>query len=239
MGSFMHATEGEMVCESINPKIPYFNAPIYLENKTAVGKVDEILGPLNQVFFTIKPQEGIVATSFKAGDKFYIGGDKLLPLERYATTAFALSIYMFLTDASLGSFPSPSLTPVHPRSRSLQVVAVLPVADGVVSLPEAVVLPVVVAVAVSPAEVAPVASPAEAVPVASLAEVAVADSVAEVVQEAEPPEAVAEEATRWSRQKRSGTVDWRNSRVWRTGVEQDRNVLRGRGRVSYHVFLMP
>lgn len=29
----MHATEGEMVCESINPKIPYFNAPIYLENK--------------------------------------------------------------------------------------------------------------------------------------------------------------------------------------------------------------
>lgn len=29
----MHACEGEMVCESINPKIPYFNAPIYLENK--------------------------------------------------------------------------------------------------------------------------------------------------------------------------------------------------------------
>jgi rRNA processing protein Gar1 len=33
MGAFMHACEGEMVCESINPKIPYFNAPIYLENK--------------------------------------------------------------------------------------------------------------------------------------------------------------------------------------------------------------
>lgn len=33
MGSFVHACEGEMVCESINPKIPYFNAPIYLENK--------------------------------------------------------------------------------------------------------------------------------------------------------------------------------------------------------------
>ena len=79
----MHATEGELVCSSINPKIPYFNAPIYLENKTAIGKVDEILGPLNQVYFTIKPQEGIVATSFKTGDKFYIGGDKLLPLERF------------------------------------------------------------------------------------------------------------------------------------------------------------
>ncbi|KAL8952990.1 MAG: hypothetical protein Q9222_001105 [Ikaeria aurantiellina] len=59
MGSFVHACEGEMVCESVNPKIPYFNAPIYLENKTAIGKVDEIMGPINQVCFTIKPQEGI------------------------------------------------------------------------------------------------------------------------------------------------------------------------------------
>ena len=33
MGTVMHSCEGEMVCESINPKIPYFNAPIYLENK--------------------------------------------------------------------------------------------------------------------------------------------------------------------------------------------------------------
>ncbi|KAI9834264.1 MAG: H/ACA snoRNP pseudouridylase subunit [Sarea resinae] len=83
MGSFLHACEGEIICESINPKIPYFNAPIYLENKTAIGKVDEILGPINQVYFTIKPQDGIVATSFKSGDKFYIGGDKLLPLEKF------------------------------------------------------------------------------------------------------------------------------------------------------------
>lgn len=83
MGKFVHDVENEMFCESINTKIPYFNAPIYLENKTPVGKVDEILGPLNQVFFTIKPQEGIQAKSFKAGDKFYIGGDKLLPLDRF------------------------------------------------------------------------------------------------------------------------------------------------------------
>jgi H/ACA ribonucleoprotein complex subunit 1 len=51
--------------------------------QTAIGKVDEILGPINQVFFTIKPSEGIQATSFKSGDKFYIGGDKLLPLEKF------------------------------------------------------------------------------------------------------------------------------------------------------------
>ncbi|KAK4136229.1 Gar1-domain-containing protein, partial [Trichocladium antarcticum] len=83
MGKFVHACEGEMVIESTNTKIPHFNAPIYLENKTAIGKVDEVLGPINQLFFTIKPSEGIQATSFKYGDKFYIGGEKLLPLERF------------------------------------------------------------------------------------------------------------------------------------------------------------
>jgi len=33
MGKFIHACEGEMVIESTNPKVPHFNAPIYLENK--------------------------------------------------------------------------------------------------------------------------------------------------------------------------------------------------------------
>ena len=44
--------------------------------------MDEVLGPINQLFFTVKTQEGIVATSFNPGDKVYIGGDKLLPLEK-------------------------------------------------------------------------------------------------------------------------------------------------------------
>lgn len=87
MGSFLHSCEGDIVCKSINEKIPYFNAPIYLENKTQIGKVDEILGPLNEVFFTIKTSEGVKAESFKDGDKFYIAGDKLLPLDRFLPKA--------------------------------------------------------------------------------------------------------------------------------------------------------
>lgn len=83
MGKFIHACEGEMVCESINPKVPQFNAIMYLENKTSVGKIDEVLGPINSVYFTIKPSEGIQAASFKSGDKFYIAGEKLLPMERF------------------------------------------------------------------------------------------------------------------------------------------------------------
>ena len=55
--------------------------PASENDQTPIGKVDEVLGPINQVYFTVKPQEGIVATSFKSGDKFYIGGDRLLPLD--------------------------------------------------------------------------------------------------------------------------------------------------------------
>lgn len=84
MGTFVHAVEDEMLCTSSMPdKVPYFNAPIYLQNKSVIGKVDEILGPINEVYFSIKMGEGMVASSFKKGDKVYIGGDKLLPLERF------------------------------------------------------------------------------------------------------------------------------------------------------------
>ena len=83
LGIYQHACESEMVCKSSNVKIPYFNAPIYLQNKTQIGKVDEILGAINEVYFTIKMQDGMVAGSFTAGDKVYIAGDKLLPLDRF------------------------------------------------------------------------------------------------------------------------------------------------------------
>ena len=106
-----------MVCESINPKLPYFNAPIYLENKTTIGKVDEVLGPINQVFFTIKPQEGIVATSFKSGDKFYIGGDRLLPLEKSVVESLPQGCQLNEAD----SFPNQSRHQV-PQSQNEQVV---------------------------------------------------------------------------------------------------------------------
>ena len=49
LGFFMHPCEGEMVCRCTNEKVPYFNAPVYLENKTPIGKVDEILGSITEV----------------------------------------------------------------------------------------------------------------------------------------------------------------------------------------------
>ncbi|TPX69447.1 hypothetical protein SpCBS45565_g02462 [Spizellomyces sp. 'palustris'] len=93
LGTFVHPCEGELVCErsASQVKIPYFNAPIYLENKTQIGKVDEILGPLNKVYFTVKLSEGVVAGSFKKDDKVFVGSDKLLPLERFLPKPKALT----------------------------------------------------------------------------------------------------------------------------------------------------
>lgn len=83
VGTFMHASEGDMFCKLTHEKIPYFNAFIFNEQKAQIGKVDEILGPINQAYFTVKCQEGVVAASFKENDKVFIGSEKLLPLERF------------------------------------------------------------------------------------------------------------------------------------------------------------
>lgn len=82
-GVFQHACEGEAVIKLTNEKIPYFNAPMYLKNITQIGKVDEIFGGVSNAYFTIKMSDGVVATSYAAGDLFYIDPMKLLPLERF------------------------------------------------------------------------------------------------------------------------------------------------------------
>ncbi|CAN0534959.1 unnamed protein product, partial [Ectocarpus sp. 12 AP-2014] len=83
LGEFMHPCEDEMVYKLTNSMVPYFNAGAYLDNKTKVGKVDEILGPVNGVMFTVKPDTGVNASSFKNGDKIFIGTQKLLPVSRF------------------------------------------------------------------------------------------------------------------------------------------------------------
>ena len=37
-----------------NEKVPYFNSPVYLENKEKIGKVDEIFGPIKDFWFSVK-----------------------------------------------------------------------------------------------------------------------------------------------------------------------------------------
>nr|GMD85637.1 putative H/ACA ribonucleoprotein complex subunit 1-like protein 1 [Ipomoea batatas] len=106
VSTFVHACEGDAVTKLTNEKIPYFNAPIYLQNKTQIGKVDEIFGPINESFFSIKMSEGIVATSYSAGDKFFIDPAKLLPLSRFLPQPKS---FMLLSASvnSISSIPSP------------------------------------------------------------------------------------------------------------------------------------
>ena len=46
-------------------------------------QVDEIFGTIQEVYFSVKPAEGVNAPSFKVGDKLYINPEKLLPLARF------------------------------------------------------------------------------------------------------------------------------------------------------------
>ncbi len=64
-------------------QIPYFNAGVFLQNKTQLGRVDEIFGATTDPMFTVKCDAGVVATSFKAGDKVFVDPFKLLPLSRF------------------------------------------------------------------------------------------------------------------------------------------------------------
>ncbi|XP_035282897.1 H/ACA ribonucleoprotein complex subunit 1 [Anguilla rostrata] len=85
VGEFRHPCEDDIVCKCITEenKVPYFNAPVYLENKQQIGKVDEIFGQLRDFYFSVKLSESMKASSFKKLQKFYIDPMKLLPLQRF------------------------------------------------------------------------------------------------------------------------------------------------------------
>ncbi|XP_038125012.1 H/ACA ribonucleoprotein complex subunit 1 isoform X2 [Cyprinodon tularosa] len=85
LGEFMHPCEDDIVCKCTTEenKVPYFNAPVYLENKEQIGKVDEIFGQLRDFYFSVKLSENMKASSFKKLQKFYIDPMKLLPLQRF------------------------------------------------------------------------------------------------------------------------------------------------------------
>eukprot|EP00449_Zooxanthella_nutricula_P033390 CAMPEP_0198491604 /NCGR_PEP_ID=MMETSP1462-20131121/2894_1 /TAXON_ID=1333877 /ORGANISM="Brandtodinium nutriculum, Strain RCC3387" /LENGTH=155 /DNA_ID=CAMNT_0044220213 /DNA_START=63 /DNA_END=527 /DNA_ORIENTATION=- len=87
VGEAVHPCEDELVCKCTNERVPHFNARIFLDNKEEIGKVDEIFGPINSFYFSMKPGEGIKADSFKKGKKVYIDTLKLLPMSRFLPQA--------------------------------------------------------------------------------------------------------------------------------------------------------
>merc|ERR1719373_334509 len=72
IGEALHPCEDELVCKCTNERIPHFNARMFYDNKEDIGKVDEIFGPINSFYFSVKMGEGMKAASFKEGKKLYI-----------------------------------------------------------------------------------------------------------------------------------------------------------------------
>ena len=49
-GEVVHEVESQLLVKGLlHQQVPYFNGRIFLHNKEEIGKVDEILGPINEM----------------------------------------------------------------------------------------------------------------------------------------------------------------------------------------------
>ncbi|RWS03007.1 H/ACA ribonucleoprotein complex subunit 1-like protein [Dinothrombium tinctorium] len=82
-GVFTHECENQLVVKSLIEEVPFFNAPIYLEDMTQVGKVDEIFGGIRDYSVSVTLLDTFKSSSFSLNQKLYIDPNKLLPLQRF------------------------------------------------------------------------------------------------------------------------------------------------------------
>ena len=71
-----------MVFKALIQDVPMFNQQVYLSRDTVspVGRIDEILGPVKNFYFTVSPANGINIESMTAGAKLYLDKAFILPL---------------------------------------------------------------------------------------------------------------------------------------------------------------
>ena len=72
LGNMSHTCQDDLVLKVTQADVPYFNAPIYLENKEQVGKIDEIFGNLRDYFVSVKLSDTVKAKSFKKDQTLFI-----------------------------------------------------------------------------------------------------------------------------------------------------------------------
>ncbi|XP_078050376.1 gar1 ribonucleoprotein [Augochlora pura] len=83
LGSFQWTVQDDLVAKAEIEDVPFFNAPIYTENKQQIGKIDEIFGNVRDYYVSIKLSENVRASSFEKNTKLFIDPAKLLPLQRF------------------------------------------------------------------------------------------------------------------------------------------------------------
>lgn len=69
LGFFDYVCQDDLVCKVEIQDVPYFNAPIFLENKEQIGKIDEIFGNLRDYYVSIKLGENMKASSLASKQK--------------------------------------------------------------------------------------------------------------------------------------------------------------------------
>lgn len=82
-GYFDYTCQDDLVLKAEIEDVPYFNAPIFLENKSQIGKIDEIFGTLRDYSVSVKLGENMKASGFVPKQKLFIDPAKLLPLARF------------------------------------------------------------------------------------------------------------------------------------------------------------
>lgn len=66
LGHFTWAVQDELVVKvDMVDQVPFFNAPIYTENKQHIGKIDEIFGSIHDCHVSIKLSDNVKASSFE------------------------------------------------------------------------------------------------------------------------------------------------------------------------------
>lgn len=82
MGSFLHACEELAVLKLEHRNIPYPNSPVLARGKV-VGKIDEVFGPMNNTYVSVRFEGGAKVADYKAEDKFESYKDKFIFRDRF------------------------------------------------------------------------------------------------------------------------------------------------------------
>jgi H/ACA ribonucleoprotein complex subunit 1 len=68
----MYPAQDDLVVKAEIEDVPYFNAPIYLENKEQIGKIDEIFGNIRDYYVSVKLSDDVKVKSFSPHQKVKI-----------------------------------------------------------------------------------------------------------------------------------------------------------------------
>jgi H/ACA ribonucleoprotein complex subunit 1 len=79
IGTYMHSVEGTDLLFKVTEegKVPRFNSFIYKQNKAKIGKIDEILGAVDDVMFSAKPAAGVAMDSLKEGETAWMAPNEI------------------------------------------------------------------------------------------------------------------------------------------------------------------